>query len=49
MNILWMSWNIVFSSGMKFLPPSWYWSWATALIMRTKKKILTRTRQIPWN
>ena len=44
-----LNWNTAPSSGMRFLPPSWYWSWGTAWTMRTKKRTSTRTRRIPWN
>lgn len=37
------------SSGMRSPPPSWCWSWGTALTMRTKKRTLNRMRRIPWN
>ena len=37
------------SSGMGSLPPSWWWSWVTALTMRTKKRTSNRMGRIPWN
>ena len=43
------SWSTVPSSGMGSLPPSWWWSWVTALTMRTKKRTSNRMGRIPWN
>ena len=43
------SWRTVPSRDTRSQPPSWCWSWVTALTMRTKKQHLNRMRQIPWN
>ena len=49
MNMIHPSWSTAPSSGMRSPPPSWCWSWGTALTMRTKKRTLNRMRRIPWN
>ena len=43
------SWSTVPSRDTRSQPPSWCWSWVTALTMRMKKQHLNRMRQIPWN
>lgn len=38
MNTIQPSWRIAPSSGMRSLPPSWCWNWATISTMRMKKR-----------
>ena len=38
MNTIQLSWRTASSSGMRSLPPSWCWNWATISTMRMKKR-----------
>ena len=38
MSMIRQNWNTAPSSGMKSLPPSWCWNWATISTMRMKKR-----------